>query len=323
MKLVGKESIMKQVLILGDGKCADHVFERLYDFSGTAYRLHRLTDTGDGNYGTRIIDFAEKNDINEIVLAFEEKRKKLPVSVLLECKLSGISVRDPIEFLERELGLIDFDYLDIGWMVFSDGFHNDLIGTAFKRVLDITGSMLLLLISSPLFLLASIAIKLDSSNSGPIFYKQKRVGLHGRLFNVWKFRSMYTNAEADGKPKWAVENDSRVTAVGVWLRKYRIDELPQLLNVFKGEMSLVGPRPERPEFVSELKQKHVLYGDRHRVKPGLTGWAQMRFPYTASSDDSIKKLQYDMYYVKNRTLLLDILILLQTVEVVLCGKGAR
>ena len=319
-------SLTKKVLIVGDGELATDVFDRLYSYSESAYSLFRLkqpTDVTPEQFGEQLLSMVSEHNISEIVLAYSDRRRKLPVSVLIDCKLSGIAVRNPVEFLERESGLIHFDFLDMGWILSSEGFHDDVVGRFAKRLLDISAGLALLVIASPIIVLTALAIKLDKSGPGPIFYRQIRVGLDGKLFKVCKFRSMYTNAEADGKAQWAAENDARITKVGAYLRKYRLDELPQLFNVLKGEMSLVGPRPERPEFVSQLSDLHMLYSDRHRVKPGLTGWAQMRFPYTANANDSIKKLQYDMYYVKNRSWLLDVLILLQTVEVVLCGKGAR
>jgi len=320
------ETLTKRVLILGSGERAETVFDRLYAYSEGAYSLHRLSepsDTSSEKFAEQLVHFVSNHGISEIVLAYSDRRRKLPMSVLIECKLSGIAVRDPVEFLERESGLIHFDFLDMGWIISAEGFNNHLAGQVLKRVIDIVGSAALLMISLPVFIIVSLAIKFDKSGPGPVYYQQIRVGLNGKLFRVWKFRSMFTDAEASGHAQWASENDSRVTSVGATLRKYRLDELPQLFNVVKGEMSLVGPRPERPEFVSQLTDLHALYRERHRVKPGLTGWAQMRFPYTASQNDSIKKLQYDMYYVKNRSWLLDMLILLQTVEVVLCGKGAR
>jgi len=325
-KYQSSETLTKKVLILGSGKRSEAVFDRLYAHSEGAYSLHRLTEPSDVSpeiFSNQLLSFVSNHDISEIVLAYTDRRQKLPISVLIECKLSGIAVRDPVEFLERESGLIDFDFLDMGWIISADGFNNHVAGQVLKRIIDIIGSAVLLIISLPLFLLVAIAIKCDRSGPGPVYYQQARVGLNGRLFKVWKFRSMVTDAEVCGHAQWATENDSRVTAVGAIIRKYRLDELPQLFNVLKGEMSLVGPRPERPEFVSQLTDLHTLYRERHRVMPGITGWAQMRFPYTASADDSIKKLQYDMYYVKNRSWILDLLILLQTVEVVLCGKGAR
>jgi len=320
------ETLIKKVLILGSGKQAEKVFDRLYAYSEGAYSLHRLNEPNDESseiFAEQLLKFVSNHGISEIVLAYSDRRLKLPMSVLIECKLSGIAVRDPVEFLERESGLIHFDFLDMGWIISADGFNNHMAGQFLKRIIDIVGSAALLIVSLPVFILVSAAIKFDKSGPGPVYYRQVRVGLNGRLFKVWKFRSMFTDAEASGHAQWAMENDSRVTAVGATLRKYRLDELPQLINVLKGEMSLVGPRPERPEFVSELTNLHALYRERHRVMPGLTGWAQMRFPYTASANDSIKKLQYDMYYVKNRSWLLDMLILLLTVDVVLCGKGAR
>ncbi len=320
------ESITKKVLVLGDGEYAERVFDQLYAHSEGAYSLHRLSESdcaSSEQFTDQLLSFASTYEISEIVLAYTDRRKKLPMPELIDCKLSGIAVRNPAEFLERESGFIHFEFLDMGWFIGAEGFNNDVVGRIFKRLIDVIGSVVLLVLTLPIFLLACVAIKLDKSSPGPVFYRQVRVGLHGKLFKVMKFRSMCTDAEADGKPQWASENDCRVTRVGAILRKYRVDELPQLFNVLIGEMSLVGPRPERPEFVSELSDLHVLYAERHRVLPGLTGWAQMRFPYTANANDSIKKLQYDMYYVKNRSWLLDVLILLQTVEVVFCGKGAR
>ena len=320
------ETLTKKVLILGSGNQVETTFDRLYTYSEGAYSLYRLNEQNyapPSVFAEQLLAFISNHDISEIVLAYTDREQKLPMSVLIECKLSGIAVRDPVEFLERESGLIHFDFLDMSWIISADGFNNHTAGQCLKRLIDIIGSSVLLVLSLPIFVLVSVAIRFDKSGPGPVYYRQVRVGLNGKLFKVWKFRSMFTNAEASGHAQWATENDCRVTAVGAILRKYRLDELPQLFNVIKGEMSLVGPRPERPEFVSQLSELHALYTERHRVMPGLTGWAQMRFPYTASADDSIKKLQYDMYYIKNRSWLLDVLILLQTVEVVLCGKGAR
>ena len=206
-------------------------------------------------------------------------------------------------------------------MIFGDGFNQGLFRTAVKRVFDILSALVLLVLAAPIMLVAAIVIKLDSR--GPIFYRQERVGLNGSTFPVTKFRSMREDAEKDGKPRWASVQDDRVTKVGHFMRRTRIDELPQLINVLKGEMSMVGPRPERPYFVEQLTQQIPYFAVRQSVKPGVTGWAQVRYQYGATVEDSIEKLQYDLYYVKNHTLFLDIVVLFETVAVVITGKGAR
>jgi sugar transferase (PEP-CTERM system associated) len=213
------------------------------------------------------------------------------------------------------------DSLNPSWMVLGEGFRQGLFRTAVKRLFDLVASGVLLLVTLPIMLIAAVCIVVESG--GPVFYRQERVGQGGRVFTIYKFRSMHNAAEIDGKPRWAAANDDRTTRVGRIIRKLRIDELPQIINVFQGDMSFVGPRPERPYFVDQLKEKIPYYALRHEVKPGITGWAQVRYPYGASLDDAMQKLQYDLYYVKNHTLFLDLVILFSTVEVVLWGKGAR
>jgi exopolysaccharide biosynthesis polyprenyl glycosylphosphotransferase len=202
-----------------------------------------------------------------------------------------------------------------------EGFHQGLLRDTVKRVFDLLVSLSLLTVTSPIMLITAILIKLESH--GPVFYRQERIGQHGRPFSIFKFRSMRADAEKDGRPQWARKNDDRITLIGRFIRRTRIDELPQVFNVFMGEMSFVGPRPERPYFVADLNRKIPYYGVRHIVKPGITGWAQVRYPYGASVEDSLEKLQYDLYYVKNHSLFLDLMILTQTVQVVLWGQGAR
>jgi sugar transferase (PEP-CTERM system associated) len=235
--------------------------------------------------------------------------------------MGGFEVVDLLTFFEREAGLLRVDSLHPSWLVFSDGFRLAGVQQAIKRWLDIAACLTLLLVAWPVMALTALAIMVESGVGAPILYRQVRVGLNGRLFNVIKFRSMRTDAEKDGKAQWARANDDRITRVGLFIRKVRIDELPQLLNVLKGEMSLVGPRPERPEFVEKFAETIPYYAERHRVKPGITGWAQLCYQYGASYQDTIEKLQYDLYYVKNYSIFLDILIMLQTIEVVLWGKG--
>lgn len=220
------------------------------------------------------------------------------------------------------MGKIKLDVLDPSWMFLSDGFRGGAVRAYLKRLFDITLAVLLLPLLLPLMLLVAVAVFIEGGLRGPILYRQVRVGENGRPFQIVKFRSMKTDAEKDGA-QWATRNDARVTRVGAVIRKVRLDELPQILNVLRGNMSFVGPRPERPEFVEQLAEKIPYYNERHRVKPGLTGWAQICYQYGASQEDAFEKLQYDLYYVKNYSLLLDLMILVQTVEVVLMGKGAH
>jgi sugar transferase (PEP-CTERM system associated) len=265
----------------------------------------------------------EKLDIDELVVALQDRRQNLPVKQLLECRLAGVTVTEFISFMERETGRIQLDLLSPGWMIFGEGFRRDTVRLFTARTMDFLASVILLVATSPIMLLTALAIWLeDGRKGGGVLYRQNRVGFEGRVFPLTKFRSMRVDAEASGA-QWAVQNDPRVTRVGAFIRKTRIDELPQLLNVLKGHMGFVGPRPERPEFVAQLEEKIPYYSYRHSVKPGLTGWAQINYSYGASVEDAKQKLQYDLYYVKNHNLLFDLTILVQTVEVVLMGKGAR
>ncbi|CAD5375192.1 Exopolysaccharide biosynthesis polyprenyl glycosylphosphotransferase [Rubrivivax sp. A210] len=265
---------------------------------------------------------ARRLDVDEIVVALTERRSgSMPLRQLLDCKLDGIKVYDLNTHFEKTLGQIRIDYVNASWLIFSDGFNQGALRSFIKRVFDIFCSGLLFLLALPIMAATAVLIKLESR--GPMLYKQERVGLNGRSFKVIKFRSMRTDAEKDGKPRWATTNDDRVTRVGHVIRRLRIDELPQLFNVLKGEMSLVGPRPERPFFVEQLTQEIPFFAARHSVKPGVTGWAQVRYQYGATIEDSQEKLQYDLYYVKNHTLFLDLVVLFETIGVVLTGKGAR
>ena len=245
----------------------------------------------------------------------------MPLRELLDCKLQGVRVVDMATHFEKTLGQIRLDSVSAGWLIFGDGFSQGLLRTVVKRLFDIVCATILLVLASPVILVAGLLILLESG--GPILYLQERVGLNGRLFNVVKFRSMRIDAEHDGQPRWATAKDDRVTRVGRILRKLRIDELPQLFSVLNGDMSLVGPRPERPYFVDKLTQEIPYFAVRQSVKPGVTGWAQVRYHYGASVEDSAEKLQYDLYYVKNHTLFLDLVILFETVGVVLTAKGAQ
>jgi sugar transferase (PEP-CTERM system associated) len=263
-----------------------------------------------------------ENELDEIVMAMDDRRRGFPVHELLECRLAGIEIQDLPTFLERETGKVRLDVLNPSWIIFGEGFRASPVQRVLERGFDVAASSALLLLASPLMLLAMIAIKLEDGISAPVLYRQRRVGRYGEDFDVLKFRSMSEDAET-GEAVWAKKNDPRVTRVGSIMRKTRIDELPQLVNVLRGQMSFVGPRPERPEFVHQLEERIPYYSERHTVKPGITGWAQLCYPYGSSEKDAIEKLQYDLYYVKNRSLLFDLAILVQTVEVVLWGKGAR
>jgi sugar transferase (PEP-CTERM system associated) len=265
--------------------------------------------------------FVENLGVSEVVLALQERRNALPLKDLLRIKTKGVHVNDFSSFIERETGRVDLDTINPSWLIFSDGFSSSrMFSSAVKRIFDITASLILLALTLPVIVLLAGIVKLDSK--GPAFFRQQRVGLYGEPFTLIKLRSMRTDAEKDGA-KWAEENDPRITPVGRLIRKLRIDELPQTWSVLKGQMSFVGPRPEVPKFVDSLEEEIPFYGERHMVKPGITGWAQINYPYGASVEDSRRKLEYDLYYAKNYTPFLDFVILLQTVRVILWPEGAR
>jgi sugar transferase (PEP-CTERM system associated) len=272
---------------------------------------------------TELRKLCELHRVDEIVVAMDDRRRQFPMDQLLECRLEGLEITDLVSFLERETGKVRLDVLNPSWMIFSDGFRQGLIHAWFERAFDVVASLALLILTLPVMLLTAAAIRIEDGRKASLFYGQTRVGQYGRPFKLLKFRSMRENAEIDGKPQWAVKNDARVTRVGSFIRKSRIDELPQILNVLKGEMSFVGPRPERPEFVAQLNERIPYYRERHTIKPGITGWAQLCYPYGSSEQDAVEKLQYDLFYVKNHSLLFYLAILVQTVEVILWGKGAR
>lgn len=269
-----------------------------------------------------LLSVARKHGVDQIVLGVRDRRDGgFPMQQLLECKMNGVRVVELSTFFEREYRQVLLDSLNPSWMILGDGFRQGTLGKVAKRFFDVVVSLVLLIATLPIMVATAICIALESGF--PVFYRQERVGQGGRIFTLYKFRSMRTDAEVGGKPHWARANDDRTTRVGRFIRKYRIDELPQILNVLNGEMSFVGPRPERPFFVEQLSGQVPFYGMRHSVKPGITGWAQVRYPYGASVDDAVEKLQYDLYYVKNHSVFLDLTILVSTVEVVLWGKGAR
>ncbi len=269
-----------------------------------------------------ISDIADRYGAAEIVIGLEERRGRLPTEELLMCRLKGLWISDFSSFMERETGKVELQSLDPSWLIFSDGFSaQHRIERVIKRVFDVCASALLLAFALPVAALTAMAIRLE--DGGPVFYRQERVGLRGRTFMLLKFRSMSVNAESDGVARWAAAGDQRVTRVGAIIRKTRIDEIPQAINVLKGEMSFVGPRPERPTIVADLSKNIPFYDYRHMVKPGITGWAQISYPYGASIEDAYQKLKFDLYYIKNYSLILDFLTLIQTVRVVLWPQGVR
>ena len=328
--------LKRRVLVLGVGQHAAQI-EELQEHPAIAaasfrvlgyVRVHgdetrRVSETRILQPTTTLFDLSEQLRIDEIVTAMDDRRKGFPVDEILECKMQGITISNCLNFFERESGKIELDALHPSNLIFADGLHSSLLQRFAKRSFDLVASLILLMLTWPIMLLATLAIWIESGLRGPILYRQVRVGRRDHLFEVIKFRSMRTDAEKDGKARWAEKNDNRITLVGAILRDTRIDELPQLLNVLWGQMSFVGPRPERPQFVTDLSQKIPFYRMRHVVKPGITGWAQICYPYGASEADSREKLRYDLYYIKNYSFFFDVVILLQTVHTVLWGKGAH
>ena len=319
----------QRVLVLGTGQRAFSV-QKLMEVSENRSRVHvsGYLQMGDADRavnaanilppGKSLSTIVKELRISEIIVALMDRRGGLPLDELMQCRMMGVRVTELSSFFERETGSLRLDSVSPGWMIHSDGFEHGMIQ---KRIFDILASLVLLVVSLPIMAIGALMVYLE--DGAPIIYRQERTGQYGRSFVIYKFRSMRNDAEKDGRPKWASKNDSRITRVGRILRKLRIDELPQIFNVLKGDMSFVGPRPERPFFVKQLCEKFDLYQYRHNVKPGITGWAQVCFSYGDSIEDSAEKLQYDLYYVKNHSLFLDVVILMRTVRVVLFGKGAQ
>ncbi len=266
-----------------------------------------------------LLEVVRRERVQRVVVALSEARGRLPVEALLACRMAGVTVEEGTSFYERVSGKILLENLKPSWLIFSDGFRTSILARVITRLSSVAISVLGLTLTAPLLLVVAALIRLDSP--GPIFLTQERVGQGGKVFALYKFRSMRADAEANGRPVWAEENDRRITRVGRWLRKTRIDEIPQLWNVLRGDMSIVGPRPERPFFVEQLRKVIPYYDQRHTVKPGVTGWAQVRYPYGASVEDAIEKLQYDLFYIKHVSVVLDLSILLETVKVILVGRG--
>jgi len=331
-RVVEDEFFKRRVLVYGAGYAAAAIARLRRAADRHAYLLvgfvqapdeapavpHERVLESDGD----LCALCERHAVTEVVVAMDDRRRGFPIPELLECRLAGVDVTELLTFLERETGRVHIDVLNPSWMIFGQGFKRDPLRLFSSRTLDLFASLGVLAVALPAMALTFIAIKIEDGWQAPALYRQARVGLGGRAFNLVKFRSMCQDAELNGA-QWAQHADPRVTRVGAIIRKLRIDELPQVFNVLRGHMSFVGPRPERPEFVAQLAEKIPYYVQRHCVKPGITGWAQLCYPYGSSENDALEKLQYDLYYIKNNSLLLDLAILIQTAEVVLFGKGAR
>lgn len=323
----------RNILVLGSGQRASIIERRMRrDVDRQDFSVHGFVimegDSPDGiqretriNLDESLVEYSLANDIDEIVVANDERRNNLPVDELFACKIRGIEITDILDFIERETGQIAVNLIYPSWVIYSNGFaSNNHLRNTLDWIFNAIMAVFLLLITWPVMLITVLCMKITEGLNAPIFYTQERVGLDGEPFNIIKFRSMRLDAEKHGA-QMASENDNRVTKIGQYLRKYRIDELPQIWNVLHGDMGFVGPRPERPQFVQSLIKNLPYYNERHNVKPGLTGWAQLKYPYGATEADSLEKLKYDLYYIKHRSFLLDLLILIRTVEIVLFGKG--
>lgn len=323
----------RRFLVIGSGEMAEKSGREVYNRQEKGFKLVGFIDDDPAKLGQSIVNpgvigcyddiasIVKDKKIDEVIVAIPDKREKLPMSALLECKMRGVSIIEGETFHERMSGRIPVDQLKPSWLIFSDGFGSLKSKKIMKRTLDVTISIIGLIAASPVMIVTALLVKLESK--GPVFFSQVRVGERGRKFNIYKFRSMAQDAEQDSGPVWAKSDDCRVTKVGRIIRKTRIDELPQLINVIKGNMSFVGPRPERPYFVEQLKKEIPYYEVRSVVKPGVTGWAQVKYSYGASVKDAREKLQYDIYYIKNMSPLLDLMIILRTIRVVVKRIGSR
>jgi sugar transferase (PEP-CTERM system associated) len=322
----------QRIMIIGSGPLAKNIAKEIVERVDTGFKVVGLITDQSERVGeklenpsiigdpSQILDIATKERVDRVIVALEERRGKFPDVQLLDCKMRGIAIEDGIEFYEHLTGRLQVESLRPSFLIFSDGFKKWKLTILTKRVTDFVLSLVALTLLSPFILIISILIKIDSR--GPVFYKQERVGERGKIFELLKFRSMVNEAESNG-PVWAGKNDDRITRIGRWIRKWRLDEIPQMVNVLEGEMSFVGPRPERAYFVEKLREEIPFYDQRFYVKPGITGLAQVRYQYGASKEDALEKLKYDLYYIKNLSSLFDLLIVFETIKVVLSGKGAR
>jgi sugar transferase (PEP-CTERM system associated) len=331
---VKRKVLTEKAIILGSGELARDIMHEIASREDLSYNISSVVAQNNGNnlveqfrgiqihYGFgKVCNLADVENAKNVIVALDEKRGIFPQQELLKCKTRGISIIDGESFYERITGKLLVEKINPSWLIFSDGFVKSKISRFTKRLVGLVMSFVMLILLSPFMLLTAIAIKLDSP--GPVLFTQERVGENGKVYRLYKFRSMKADAEAESGPMWASEEDPRVTRVGRLIRKLRIDELPQLWNVFKGDMSFVGPRPERRFFVENLAKKIRYYNERFSVKPGVTGWAQIKYPYGASERDALEKLKYDLYYIKNMSLVMDLMIIFHTVKIVLLGRGSR
>lgn len=331
-RLMDEQTLRRRVLVIGTGQPAQELLGlaaqpgagfQVVGCVGLPREVRVVPESLQVRLDGPLLDYVRTREIDEVVVAISDRREKLPMHELMDCKLSGTRVMEFPFFYEQETGKVILEHLYPSWFIYSDGFRHSALQSSLKRAFDLLASLALLSFTWPVMLFTSLAIWLEARGEGDVLFRQKRIGLGSKAFEVIKFRSMRMDAEADGVARWATANDNRITTIGRFIRKTRIDELPQLWNVFKGEMSFVGPRPERPEFVETLSQRIPYYGERHRIRPGITGWAQVCYSYGASEEDAAEKLRYDLYYLKNHSVFLDFLIMLRTFEVVVLGRGAR
>jgi sugar transferase (PEP-CTERM system associated) len=336
--VLGRGMFDRKVIVMGSGDIAKKIIHEIEEKKDCGYSIKVVVsenkDTSiENSSGYKVEDaiyrskyqglcqISKETEANIIVVAIEEKRGKFPTSELLACRVDGIQILDGNSFYEMLTGKLIVKQINPGWLIFSSGFKKSRLRRLFKRVGDVALSLIMLIALSPLIILVALLIKLDSK--GPVIFSQSRVGENRTNYKVHKFRSMVADAEKQTGPVWADAEDPRVTRIGKIIRTLRIDEVPQLWNVLKGEMSFVGPRPERLFFVEELAKQIPYYSERFSVKPGVTGWAQVCYPYGASVEDAIEKLNYDLFYIKNMSIFMDIMIIFRTVKIVLFGKGAR
>ncbi len=330
-QILEKRMFTQQILLIGTGIIAQAITMDIMSRMDSGYNISAFTGKKSPNFSyptdadftedySKIPEITRSNKIEKIVVALDERRGQTPIKELLNCKLAGLKITPGVEFYEELTGKILVNNVNPDWLIYSDGFQKGKMTLLFKRLMDFSFSLAGLILSLPIAVISALFIKLESS--GPVLYSQERVGQGGKTFWIYKFRSMRCDAETNG-PVWADENDCRVTRFGAFIRKTRIDEIPQLWNILKGEMSFVGPRPERPFFVEQLQKKLPYYSLRHNVKPGLTGWAQISYRYGASEEDALHKLEYDLYYIKNLCFRMDLLIALQTIKIILFQKGSR
>jgi sugar transferase (PEP-CTERM system associated) len=330
-RVVDQKAFRRRVLVLGAGESASNLLQlrrksdqrgfKLVAFLPSKSDKYTLDDPRVEAYEGPLLDFVISKNVSEIVVAMDERRQALPILDLLNCRFAGVDVVSLVQFLERETGRVKVDIVTPDWMIYSAGYTANAFRDFVLRAFDLIVLAATAVLALPLMMAIGVFVML--ADGRPILYRQVRVGLRGKEFTLYKFRSMIKDAEVEGGAQWAASGDVRITGIGSVLRKYRLDELPQLLNVLRGEMSLVGPRPERPAFVEQLAREIPYYNERHCVKPGITGWAQMSYPYGSSEEDAKAKLAFDLYYVKHRSLIFNISVLLQTAEVVLWSKGSR